>query len=998
MMPNFSFIHPGAFWLLLLLVPIWVLAFVTPRRLSPTRFWWSLGLRTLMVVALILSLAGTQIVRGVDQVTTVFLLDSSDSVSPSARSQAEVFVQDALETKQENDLSAVIVFGENALVERAPDERAVLGRLASEPLAARTNIEEAIQLGLALFPSDSQKRLVLLSDGGENSGSALDAARFAATRGIPIEVVDLSMPDTNTEALVADLQAPDRVREGQEIDLAVTVESSVAQVATLRIFDNQEVVVDREVELVAGSQEFHFQVTADGQGFRRYRVQIEPAQDNRVQNNESATLVQVEGPPRVLLVEGEPGEAAPLQNALQAANVNAERVEPASVPTTLTGLSTYEAVVLVNVPARDLPVQTIGTLPTYVRDLGRGLVMIGGNRSYGVGGYGDTPIEEVLPVYMDVRNREERPDLALIFVIDKSGSMDACHCAGPNRNSAPLNQSGERKIDIAKEAITQASALLGEQDTLGIVGFDSSADWVMPTTQGITSADVAEAVATMAPRGDTNVRSGLRAAEDALHNIDARIKHIVLLTDGWGEGGNNLDIAQRMNDAGITLSVVAAGSGSATFLENLAHTGGGRYYASEDMSDVPEIFLQETIVAAGNYIVERPFFPLIAADSPILHDLEDGLPALYGYNGSTIKDTARAVLVADDESPVLAQWQYGLGRSVAWTSDTKGQWANDWVQWAQFPRFASQMIAWVLPTNTNEQIATDIQVEDGQTTITALLGENEQLAGEQVELSATLIPGNPDDEETAATLPELELTQVSPGEYHASIPNPSPGTYFVQIHGEQNGRTVVQHIAGLVVPYSAEYRQDQSNPALLANLMELTNGNTLDEPAQAFERNLSYVTRAQEIALALLLLALLLLPFDIAIRRLMLHRSDMRAVRAHMFGWAGGMRSPRRASDSSQEVRMTRLAQAKNRATAHTTGQSVPTRAREQSPVNDIPPAEHSASAPPPVTPTPRSTPEKTAPPASPRPGEPAEQDEADPLERLRAAKERARRRARGEE
>ncbi|NJO05551.1 MAG: VWA domain-containing protein, partial [Chloroflexaceae bacterium] len=680
-MPYLSFIYPEALWLVLLLVPFWLLAFATPRRYTtPVRFWLSLGIRTLVVLLLVLSLAGTQLRYRVDNLTTVFLVDGSDSVSPSARASAEAFIRDALREMEEGDQAAIVVFGDNALVERAPSTIAALGQIYSVPTADRTDIQEAVQLGLALIPDDTQKRLVLLSDGGENTGEARTAAQLAASRSIPIDIIDLSSRDSGDEVRVTSLDAPGQVRDGQEIELVAVVESTTEQQGVLRIFADRVVLEERIVDLQPGTNEFRLRVPAEGQGFQRYRARIETLADGRVQNNEAAALVQVQGMPRVLLVEEQAGDARNLQDALRAANIEAEIARPEALPTSLTALSAFDAVVLVNVPVRSLPVKAIAELLAYVRDLGRGLMMVGGTESYGVGGYGGTPVEEMLPVYMDVRNQLDRPNIALVFVIDKSGSMDACHCAGPNRAMDQFAEGGVPKIDIAKEAVVLASDLLTPRDTLGVVTFDTRASWTLPATQGASSADVADAISDVRPEGNTNVRAGLQAAEDMLAGVDANIKHVILLTDGWGEGGSNLDIAARMQEQGMTLSVVAAGSGSATYLENLAQTGGGRFYPATDMAEVPEIFLQETIVAAGNYIVERPFFPAIADESPILSGL-DGLPILYGYNGTTLKDTAQSILVADDQSPVLAQWQYGLGRTIAWTSDTKGQWGSDLVTW-----------------------------------------------------------------------------------------------------------------------------------------------------------------------------------------------------------------------------------------------------------------------------------------------------------------------------
>jgi uncharacterized membrane protein len=938
-------------WLLLAIGLIWAVSLLAPRRLAPGRFWGSLGLRTAIALALILAASGAQLVLPVDRMTTVFLLDGSDSLPPSARAQAETFIQEALQRMPDGDQAAIVVFGGNALVERAPSEEQRLGRVASIPIANRTNIADALQLGLALFPADAQKRIVLLSDGGENEGQALEAARLAAARGVPVDVVDLALNTSDAETLVASLEAPSRVREGQTATITANVESTVAQRATVRLIGDAGVIEERAVELQQGANAVPFSVAVSGTGFQRYRVQVEPERDGRAQNNEAAALIQVQGPPRVLVVASERADAAPLVAALTAANVIAEPIAPAAMPADLAGLSAYEAVVIVNTPARELPVSVMAALPGYVRDLGKGLVMIGGDESFGVGGYGRTPVEEALPVYMDVRDREERPDLAMVFVIDKSGSMDACHCASPDRGSAQLSSAGERKIDIAKEAVAQAAALLGPQDSLGVVSFDSRATRTIEVTQGATVDNVIDSMSVVEPRGSTNVRAGLLEAEDMLAGVDARIKHIVLLTDGWGAGGDQHDVAERLRDQGVTLTVVAAGGGSADYLERMAEAGGGRYYPAQDMAEVPQIFVQETITTVGNYIVERPFFPVITADSPLLAGFE-GFPQLYGFNGSTLKDASRQVLSTDDEQPLLATWQYGLGRSAAWLSDTRGKWASEWVAWDQFPRFSAQLLGEVLPVRGGQEISAEVQVAGGETTVRLATGPGQ----ENLQVSATLIGGD-------GTRQEIALPQVGPNDYLGRINSPTPGTYLVQISGANGERVVVQETAGLVVPYSSEYRGAQANPGLLAELSALSGGRTISAATEAFDPIDALVTRAQEIGLPLLLLALILLPLDIALRRLMLRRSDFAAARALAVA-----RASRPAAPLPADPTLEGLARAKRRAAARISGEPAPPE----------PPA--------PATPD-------HVPPAPPAPVE-----SEDPLARLRAAKERARKRAAGEE
>jgi uncharacterized membrane protein len=858
--PGLSFLYPDMLWLLALLGGLWWLAAVTPRRLGPWRHHGSLALRSLVLASLALAVAGPQADMPVRSLTTVFLLDRSDSVAPSMRLQAETFVQEALQAMGPDDRAAVVAFGENALVERPASDRSQLAPLTAAPAAGHTNIAEAIQLGLALFPADTQKRLVLLSDGGENAGRAVEAARLAVARGVPIDVVDLALATSDPETMALRLEAPAAARAGQELTLEAVIHSTVAQAAEVRLTVEGGQQIMRRVALAPGETRVAFTVEAAGSGFQRYSVEVAAEQDVQGRNNLSAALVQVQGPPRVLVVAASAADARAFVAALALTGMAAELVAPEAMPTDLAGLSAYEAVALVNTPARELPVGAMAALPSYVRDLGKGLLMIGGEESFGVGGYGRTPVEEALPVYMDVRDREERPDLALVFVIDKSGSMDSCHCSAPNRRSPITGEGGyERKVDIAKEAVAQAAALLGEQDTLGVITFDRRAYESLPATRGASVEQVVDAMAAVQPRGSTNVRQGLVAARRMLAEVDARIKHVVILTDGWGSGGSNFDLAQEMRDEGITLTVVAAGSGSANHLDELAASGGGRFYGVAQMGDVPQIFVQETITTVGNYIVERPFLPVAVGESPVLAGL-GGLPQLYGFNGSTLKESARTLLETDDEQPLLATWQYGLGRSAAFMSDAKGKWAADWVRWAGFPRFAAQLMGSVLPARGAQQSVADVAVSGGEATVRLTLAEELGDALGDLAVRATLIDGD-------GARTELALSQTAPAIFQAQLAGPEPGTYLVQVTGAGGEQVLVQETAGLVVPYSSEYGVGQSNPALLAELAALSGGAALEAGADAFAPLAGSATRPRALGLPLIALALALLPLDILIRR-----------------------------------------------------------------------------------------------------------------------------------
>jgi len=375
-----------------------------------------------------------------------------------------------------------------------------------------------------------------------------------------------------------------------------------------------------------------------------------------------------------------------------------------------------------------------------------------------------------------------------------------------------------------------------------------------------------QAIGPVKPVGGSNMFSGLDLARQTLSQSTARVKHVILFTDGLVHGGDMIAQAQQMSQEGITLSVVGEGFGAVDFLQQVAQAGQGRYIQVQNTTtDVPQIFLQETQNVASKFAVEHQFTPAYSAASPILSGLESGLPPLYGYNGTLPKQTATLALVDADGSPVLAQWQYGLGRTVAWTSDVQGHWARDWVNWPEFPRFAAQLIGWVLPNVSGSGLQMNLQSQAQQTEIavSALDAAGQPRVG--LDMRAVLV--NPDGSQQ--TVP---LASEAPGVYQGSLPNPPPGSYMLQIVGTQSGQVVTQDSTALVVPYSPEYRIGQANPALLDRLAQATGGMALDQPAAAFARVDQHVGVAREIALPLLLLALILLPIDIIVRRLLVVR------------------------------------------------------------------------------------------------------------------------------
>jgi Mg-chelatase subunit ChlD/uncharacterized membrane protein len=840
-----SFVQPVYAWLLLLLVPLWLLALVSPLRIAPWRRWLSLGLRTLMFSALALALAGAQFVRPAAHTTTVFVVDNSDSVAPATRAKADRYIQAALSRMPEGDRGAIVVFGGEAIVERPPSDNRQFIRTTVVPPSDHTDINRALQLALAILPSEARKRIVLLSDGAETRGQALEAATLARTAGVPIETVSLIGPPAAEDVVLEALEAPGTAREGQQVRLVVQAHSGRQTSAELQVLLDRQPILQTTVQLDVGLNRIPLSVAAPGPGFHAWEARLVAPDDTVGANNVQFSFSEVRGKPRVLLIEGAPGRGANLSAALQAAQLNPAVIAPKDLPSSLIGMDAYDVIVLVDVPYRALPKRAASLLPAYVRELGRGLLMVGGEDSYAAGGYLDTPVETALPVTMRARGVKVQPDVALVLVIDRSGSM-----------------AGE-KLDLAKEGAAQSFAALTDQDQIGVVAFDDTAQWAVGLQKKPPAQDFLQSLGNIGGGGGTDLRPGLEQATNALEGAQAKVKHVVLLTDGLAPY-NYDDVIQRMKRAGITLSTVGIEDYDPN-LEKIAPETGGRFYEVDNLNDIPRLFFDESLRITRRGIVEKEFTPVVTFPAPAVRDLRSA-PLLYGYNAVTSKDTAQVILESDDGDPILAQWQYGLGRAAAWTPDMKGQWAKDWVRWDQFGRFAAQLVGTLLPTPSLEGFEAGTSIEG---TSLALDLRAEALDGR----ARTGLGPVGRIVSSDGSVQELPLIEVEPGRYRGTIGLPEAGVYRAQVLVKSSdGQALGVVSTGAVVPPSAEYLQRDGNATLLQTLAERTGGQMELPIERVWEAPATTSRRSQPATWPLLWLAVLLWPLDIAVRRLLLPR------------------------------------------------------------------------------------------------------------------------------
>jgi len=658
--------------------------------------------------------------------------------------------------------------------------------------------------------------------------------------------------------LLESFEAPNEVRQGQDFNLIASIRSNAKIIANLQIMENGALFYDQEVVLQPGLKRFQIPTSANistkkEENLRRFRAHIIPEADTRLQNNNASAFTFVKGPANILLIENQSGSGANLASALEAAQMNVYTIRSHDIPTTLSELAGYDALILENIQAGSLPVGVMEQLQIFVRDLGKGLLMVGGNQAFGAGGYLRTPLEEALPVNMDVKNKDLQANLALILAVDKSGSMGRCHCDNPDltQSYSPL-ESGQAKVDIAKEAVMRSATVLGDQDYLGVIAFDSQPRWAIEIKKLVNPLTLEKAIASIHAEGQTNIGASVQVAYEALRDIPAKRKHIILLTDGWVQQGDLINLVGDMKDEGITLSVVAAGEGSAEYLESLAKSGGGQFYPASNILNVPDIFLKETIKSTGEYIIEEPFYPLPASPSPILQGLNPtDLPALFGYNGTTAKKTARLDLLTPRGDPLLASWQYGLGRSAAWTSDLKSQWAADWIGWEGFPRFTAQLVSSLVPKQHAEELVAATKLEDGYLVIELEAFDQDNRPRNFLDIKATIIGPNLETR-------QLTIEQAGSGIYRSSIDASLEGTYLIRIGVNDGDQSLGQLTLGAEVPYSPEYNFSGIDYGFLASSSAITGGGELTNPSSQ----------------PLLILAALIFPIDVAIRRVKISKTD----------------------------------------------------------------------------------------------------------------------------
>jgi uncharacterized membrane protein len=890
-------------WLALLIVP---LLFLGARRLMALARWrrrTALVLQTLSALLLVVAVAEPARALPNNDLNVVVLLDNSASLSKESRDQASIYAQSILQSASPTDhLSFVSTAAEATLLtnEEVADGTWVTDdgpQTTDDPtqnskfkIQNSTDLAAGLRLAGSLLPDSGRRRVIVVSDGWETQGNAADEASRITQRGIALNVVPLTALG-NPEIIVRSLGTPPYVRVGDSISSDLGVYSTVATTATLRISVDGAAPVERPIELKPGENRIPLDQTAQVEGFHSISVTVQTAADTATENNSTSSTVVVKPQPHVLVLEDRAGEGTNIAAALRSRQMNVDVRPSSSVPSQLKELDAYDSIVLADVAATSLTLDQQRTIQEYVRRNGRGLVAIGGQTSYALGGYLDSVLDEVLPVSSKPAPRPEQGQTALILVMDRSASMDEYR-----------GQSGIiAKFAMAKEAARLAVDTMRVGDTMGILTFDTETLWTVPPRVINGDNDKEEIkgiISNIELGGGTDIYPAVEEAAQAIKSVNASSKHLVLLTDGREyHSPDYATLLAQIRADNVTLSCIAIGTDAdRDLLTRLAKLGEGRYYFTERAENIPKIVFKELDLALKQGAIEGSVQPHMGSASPILRGfLPQDVPQLGGYNITTPKDESLVALTSDQGHPLLAQWNYGLGRVAAFTSEAGPRWAEKWLAWDAFARFWSQTVRWTMQSPINPQLQPSVTVQSPRSEVQSQLdlsGPETLDLGLSTSSTARIVVESLNPDNSFADLADVTagirapsgavtttvLVQTAPGRYEADIPLSEPGAYEVRITREGSNpqrpsapiRIPQSETAGFSVPLSQEMLNAGTNDRLLKRLSPDTPYLSLADPKAALDTTgLPPATTDHEPLWGYFLApALILLLASVAVRRL----------------------------------------------------------------------------------------------------------------------------------
>ena len=811
------------------------------------------ALRSLLIIVLGFALSDPKLSSYSDQVNVFFCLDVSESIAGDQRLKAEKFIEQTAAGMQSDDRAGLIVFGKHPSLELSLRTKLDALNIKSIVNPHSTNIHDALQLAIGRFPQQGKNKIVIFSDGNENMQRSRDMAYLGGSLGIEIYPVPLATWFGKNEAFVKSLETPLNVALETPFEIRLIVISSVKNSGELVMVRDDNLLVQQPVELNAGTNVFAFADTLSEPGLHLYKAVVNFSDDTFFQNNEGLSFTKGTRRTRILHLTDKDSSSNYLAAALQVQGLDIDLKHIKNIPGSIHGFVDYNAIILDNVSGRSISFSTMEQFERYVKDTGGGLIMVGGDTSFGAGHYEKTPVEKALPVFMDTPTDIKLSELYLVFVIDKSSSMTSSY-------------KDKSKLEMAKIAAFSSIEMLNPTDSVGIVTFDTEFGWTVPITSAAERQKIAENLSRVMVGGGTDLYPALKDVQSVLQLITSGKKHVIVLSDGETEEADFQSLVQSMSAAGISISTVSIGQGAnIALMRSIAEWGLGRSYYTDDPNNIPTIFTSETKIISKKTVTEKTMQPVVKLSNEMLQGLVSvKLPAIYGQV-LTYPKPGSELLIETEQGPLLAAWQYGLGRSVAFTSDLSNRWGKDWIKWKHYGKFTSQMVKWAQRKETPARFlaAIDSSGEKGNFRVDVTTDQNRFVNHLELNTNVMLPSGN---HQTFA------MEQIAPGRYAGTFPAEEIGAYYFSVYRTSGNDAGTPRTFGFGIPYSEEFNSTAVNEDLLEDLASATKGRVLsiDNISADFFKDKSDSNQSQTpIWPYLIMIFLLLLIADVAARKLL---------------------------------------------------------------------------------------------------------------------------------
>jgi len=823
--------HPEMAWALFAIPAFIAIRAHSLSDLPKVQQGLSLLLKSAFVATLVLALVDVQrIDKTPKKAATVYVVDVSESVPDAMIAKAKDAVMgawqaaNALPDKERPEVR-LVVFGNGAREVALPRPEAgnpapvfpEIPRLPAGDAAPATNAQAALRLAFGVLPDGQLPRIVLVTDGLETEGELAAEAETAARFGVPVHYLDLTDVPRPSELMVIKVSVPETIRARVPFTVTTLVRATAPLRAKCEILLDGVVATTAEHSLPAGDTTLEHELKVPEGGDKKVAVScapIDPAQDRFASNNRYEIPFEVPERPRLLYIEGETRYQKNLAIALQE-DFDVELRGARGTPSSLEDAKQFDLIFVSDVPRlsdsglENMSTQQMRVLEQYAR-AGGGLVLAGGENSFGPGGYTQTHLErEVLPVRLDVQRKQDMPGLALMLVIDRSGSM-----AGP-------------KLDLAKQAAIATLSVLQPDDMLGVCAFDSKPGELVKLQRASNRYGITENVSRLRSGGGTNIAAAIEYAYRELVQVDAKIKHMIVLTDGQSNRAGVIELAQQAALDRITVSTVAVGMGADTeLLARVAQVADGRYYFTNSAQEVPKLFLKETSEVTRKALVEDRFRPKV---DPRFRNLQifRGLdmsqaPSLVGYVSTRAKPRAEVLMTSHIGEPILARWRLGLGKVVVWTSDVKSKWALFWLKWPGYAKFWRQLVRDTMRVETEDpsySMVADVAGNVLTVGIDAVDDEDRFIDG----VTSEVIAVDPDGKDIP-----VPLVQTAAGRYEGKVTLSTYGPYTLRgTHSGGRGRDAdvsYRSFATIAWPFPDEHLVGAPDLGAVERLAKATGG------------------------------------------------------------------------------------------------------------------------------------------------------------------------------